>query len=265
MKSNHNDKKRPLACFWRIIIFLVIIFGLSFLAYRYRNILRERNEIKKAQESVQNIPKTETPKEEEASNITPVANNTSALPESALIKMPFTTQSPLAVWDTVQEDACEEASIIMVAHYLNGTSIGTKNEAEGEILDLVNYETKNNYGPSITLKDLGKIANNYYKLSNRVEVDIRVDDIKKEISLGNPVIVPAAGKILPNPNFRNGGPNYHMLVVRGYDKSGFITNDPGTRLGENFRYTFDALYNAIHDWDQNNILNGQKAYLILSK
>lgn len=264
MKFYHNKRKRTLSYFWRIFIFFIVIFGLSFLAYRYRNILSEKENIQKAEESVQDIPKIEAPKEKVV-DTKPIAEVSDVLPESALIKMPFTTQSPLAVWDVTQEDACEEASIIMVVHYLDKTSVGTKNEAEKEILDLVAYETANNYGPSITLKDLNRIAKSYYKLTGTVKTDISIDDIKKEVSFGNPVIVPAAGKILPNPNFRNGGPNYHMLVVKGYDKDGFITNDPGTRLGENFRYTFDALYKAIHDWDQNNILNGQKAYLILSK
>ena len=264
MKFYHNKKKQPLVYVWRILFFLVIVFGLSFLAYHYRNILSEKKEIKRAEESVKNIPKIEEPKEKTV-DVTPVAEVSDVLSKSALIKMPFTTQSPLAIWDAVQEDACEEASIIMVVHYLNKTSIGTKNEAEKEILDLVSYETANNYGPSITLKDLNKIAKSYYSLTGTVKTGISVDDIKKEISLGNPVIVPAAGKILPNPNFRNGGPNYHMLVVKGYDENGFITNDPGTRLGENFRYTFDALYKAIHDWDQNNIFNGPKTYLILNK
>lgn len=265
MKFYHNNKKRLFFRSWRILVFLAIILGLSLWAYRYRNFLTEESKVKNAEESVQDIPKIEEPKEKVKADNPPQTIDNKALPENALIKMPFTTQSPLAVWDASQEDACEEASIIMVVHYLNKSGIGTKNEAEKEILNLIAYEEKNNYGPSITLKDLSKIAKNYYDLSGEVKIDISIDDIKKEISLGNPVIVPAAGKILPNPNFRNGGPNYHMLVVKGYDKDGFITNDPGTRLGQNFRYSYNDLFNAIHDWDQNNILNGQKAYLTLNK
>jgi len=87
-------------------------------------------------------------------------------------------------------------------------------------------------------------------------------NIKKEIAAGHPVIVPAAGKVLPNPNFTNGGPNYHMLLIIGYDQTDFITNDPGTRNGKNFRYTYDGLINAIHDWNPNNILDGRKAVLV---
>jgi hypothetical protein len=98
--------------------------------------------------------------------------------------------------------------------------------------------------------------------TGRVVHDVTINSIKTEIAAGRPVIIPAAGKVLPNPNFKDGGPNYHMLVVKGYDANGFITNDPGTRLGENFRYTYDALINAIHDWDPTNILNGQKAFLV---
>jgi uncharacterized protein YvpB len=277
MKIYFNNEKILSGRFWRIIVFLVIIVVLSYVAYSYRSSWAEKNEIKNAEKSVQDIPKIEEPLEEtppiinkettiDTADVAPPVEAKSDLPPtSALIKMSFTTQSPLAVWDATQEDACEEASIIMVAHYLNKTSVGSKNEAEKEILDLIDYETKNSYGPSITLNELNTIAKSYYNLTGKVKTDISVEDIKKEITKGNPVIIPAAGKILPNPNFRNGGPNYHMLVIKGYDKNGFITNDPGTRKGENFRYTFDALFNAIHDWDPNNILNGQKAYLTLSK
>ena len=40
-----------------------------------------------------------------------------------------------------------------------------------------------------------------------------------------------------------------MLVIRGYTAKGFITNDPGTRNGEEYFYTEEVLFNAIHDWN----------------
>lgn len=181
---------------------------------------------------------------------------------SVLIKTPFLVQAPNANWDALHEDACEEASLIMIKNYLEKTKSIDTAFGDKEIQELVAYEESNSFGPSITLSDLNKIAQDYYGLTTgRVEV-ASIDKIKKEISNGKPVIIPAAGKKLPNPNFRNGGPNYHMLVVKGYDKNGFITNDPGTRKGEGFRYTYYDLFEAIHDWDPNNILNGTKNYLV---
>ena len=39
-------------------------------------------------------------------------------------------------------------------------------------------------------------------------------------------------------------------MIRGYDsdKGEFITNDPGTKRGELYRYDQDVLYNAIRDY-----------------
>jgi hypothetical protein len=75
---------------------------------------------------------------------------------------------------------------------------------------------------------------------------------------GKLVIIPAAGRLLGNPNFSGQGPIYHMLVVRGFDnKTGeFITNDPGTRKGEGYRYKYSVLINAIHDWSHKLSVDG---------
>ncbi len=185
------------------------------------------------------------------------------IPEKTLIKVPFMSQAPSQIWDALHEDACEETSLIMVKDFIQKKPVGTIADQEKEIKDLVKYETKNGYGPSITLEQLNRIAKDYYGLnSGRVEKNVTIDGIKKELAAGRPVIVGAAGKVLPNPNFKNGGPNYHMLAVKGYENGYFITNDPGTRKGENFKYTFDDLYKSIHDWNAKNILNGQKNYLV---
>ena len=39
-----------------------------------------------------------------------------------------------------------------------------------------------------------------------------------------------------------------MLVLIGYDENNFITNDPGTRRGEKYKYPQERVVNAIHDW-----------------
>ncbi|MBI4122698.1 MAG: hypothetical protein HY462_01740, partial [Parcubacteria group bacterium] len=36
--------------------------------------------------------------------------------------------------------------------------------------------------------------------------------------------------------------------IRGYTPTQFITNDPGTKRGEEFVYPYNTLINAIHDW-----------------
>ncbi|MEK7598823.1 MAG: C39 family peptidase [Patescibacteria group bacterium] len=244
-------------------IILVVVFG-SWYQFREKEKVADNIRSGKEEAIFQEMSEPETRKNESATE-PQEANiaNKKELPESILIKVPFLVQAPFAVWDPLHEDACEEASLIMVKHFLDKEESISSMAGDVEIRKLVRYEEQNGYGLSITMEQLAQIAKDYYKMENpRVEKNITVQDIKKELASGRPVIVPAAGKILPNPYFRGGGPVYHMLVVIGYDKNGFITNDPGTRKGEDFHYSFNDLYNAIHDWDKNNILNGQKTYLV---
>lgn len=213
-----------------------------------------------------------TPTEDSVETKPPIEENIAVekpieIPSSKTIEVPFLSQAPLGNWDQLHEDACEEASILMLDLFYDGTKSITKDEGEKELHALVDWETKNGYGNSITLEQLNAIALRYFNLSNgQVKPLSSIDDIKKEIALGRPVIVPAAGKVLPNPYFKNGGPIYHMLVIKGYDETSFISNDPGTvSKGEGLKYTYGDLLNSIHDWDPTYILNGPKAMLVFER
>ena len=185
------------------------------------------------------------------------------LPASAHLPVPYTLQAPFNKWDPLHEDACEETSLIMVKHYLEHSPIASPEQADQEISALVHWETAHGYGPSITLEQLDQIAKAYYGLQNgQVMTVSSIDKVKQELAAGHPAIVGLAGKLLPNPYFSNGGPNYHMLVAVGYDSAGILTNEPGTWHGEGYHYDYAPFYAAIHDWNSQNILSGQKAYLV---
>jgi len=176
--------------------------------------------------------------------------------------VPFLVQAPFGIWDPLHEDACEETSLMMVRHFYEKTTF-TREEGDAEITEFVRYQEARGYGVSISLQDLNMFAKMFYNMDTGRIVTIKsVDDIKKEIAAGRPVIVGAAGKELENKNFSNGGPVYHMLVITGYDARGFITNDPGVSQGEDFRYSYDNLYNAIHNWDPTDIKKGAKELLV---
>lgn len=261
----------------KILILIILIFILTLFLLWPRiihqpeinnNILTEETAVKtEGKKVLETIPTpVDNPAPQEVAEEEKVSEELTAeriLPGEVLIAVPFLSQAPFANWDPLHEDACEEASLIMLKYFLTGTKTVSKETGEEEIQALIKYEAENDFGLSITLTELNNLAKSYYGLdSGRVEIDITTEKIKEELRAGRPVIVGAAGKILDNPNFKNGGPIYHMLVIKGYDESGFITNDPGTRKGEGFRYTETNLFAAIHDWDENNILNGQKAYLV---
>lgn len=263
-----NKSKKYVRIF--IILCLIGIFLVPFYL-SYKRIQTEKNEKAQAEESsnkadinndatiIDNQP-TVTPKDAVTKDL---SSETAKLPESFSIKVPFTTQAPLVNWDNAHEEACEEASLIMVHHFIDKTTIISKESAEAEIQDLLTYETENSYTVDVTVKELSQIAKGYYSLSKgRIETNPTIEKIKTEIAANRPIIIPAAGKMLGNPNFQNGGPNYHMLVITGYEGDEFIVNDPGTRKGENYRYKQDILFAAIHDWDSIDITKGQKAYLV---
>lgn len=190
-----------------------------------------------------------------------------ALPEEINIAVPFISQAPYAVWDPLHDDACEEASLIMLDAFYRGIKKINKEEAELAIQNLIKWENaKYGYFEDTTAEQGVEMLTQFFKLNGaKVVYDITIDDIKKELAQGRPVVVPAAGKLLKNPYFRGGGPLYHMLIIKGYTKDNrFITNDPGTRRGADFTYTMDALYNAIHDWrEDRDILQGRKAMIVI--
>ncbi len=186
-----------------------------------------------------------------------------ALPDSINLAVPFTPQAPHANWDQPYQDACEEASSAMVNYFYAGKTF-TPEVADREILGLVAWEDKN-FGNNrdTNAEQTADFIRRYYGYK-RVEVieNPTVDDIKQHIAAGRPVILPMYGRTLANPYFTPPGPTYHMLVVKGYTKDKFITNDPGTRRGADYLYSFDVLMNANHDWNGGDVEKGRKVMIV---
>jgi len=191
-------------------------------------------------------------------------NSASTLPSEFLLDVPFTTQAPFSDWGEPYQEACEEASVITVHYYYEGKTF-TQTLADQEILAFVDFENKmrGDYKDT-TAQETADLIKQYWKY-NRVDVidNPSLDDIKRHVSAGRPVIVPAAGKLLGNPNFRNGGPLYHNFVIKGYDETDFITNDVGTRKGNGYRYTFETVMNAMHDWNGGDVTHGAKRIIVV--
>ena len=171
-----------------------------------------------------------------------------------MLDVPFTAQSPFGEWDDpLQQDACEEASALMAVSWARGESISSKQEAKNQILAISDWQIQN-YGSATdtSAKDTAeRIIKGYYDRQKvRVEIVESPQDIIREIVEGNLIILPMDGQKLGNPFFTAPGPERHMLVVIGYDpeKLEFITNDPGTRQGEHYRYSVNVLWSAIRDY-----------------
>lgn len=194
-----------------------------------------------------------------------LANNTQ-VPAARTLDVPFTPQAPFADWNSTFNEACEEASLVMAEYTLRGEGLNPT-LATSEITLMVDWEKEHGYGEDITIRELSGVAETYYHRKTAVFFNdgVTVDNIKKLIAQGHAVIIPAAGQLLNNPHYRGDGPPYHMMIIIGYDGQNFITNDPGTKSGEKYAYSYDTLMNALHDWtgDKTTMTSGKKAMMVV--
>ena len=196
---------------------------------------------------------TPTTSVEKVSTSKPVVKATSTvkkieIPGQLVLPVAFAQQAPFGNWDALHEEACEEASMIMAYKYFDHATLN-ETIMESEIQNVISWENNNGYLVDLTAQEMVDILNSHYGLSAKLSTEVTTDRIKYELSQGNLIIVPAAGRELGNPNFKAPGPIYHVLVIKGYNDSQFITNDPGTRKGNSFTYSYSKLINAVHDWN----------------
>lgn len=175
----------------------------------------------------------------------------------AVGEVPFTAQAPFSQWsDPRQQSACEEAAVLMAMHWVKGRPL-TRQLALAEILAMAEYE-KRRFGDfhDTSAKDtIARLIEEYWKFHYvSLETVKSAQDIVAQLRLGHIVIVPMNGRALGNSYYRSPGPEQHMLLVVGYDsaRDEFMTNDPGTRRGQGFRYRSLVVYNAIRDYPTSN-------------
>ena len=167
------------------------------------------------------------------------------------LDMPFISQAPEKNWDANHEDYCEEASLLMAQAFKTHTVLSVA-EQETRLLEMHDWEMKTfGHFESTPVAEVLRIAKEFLKFKKASIVDSPTYEyIRSEVAAGHVVLVAADGRALLNPHFKNGGPAFHMVVVRGFtDEGDFITNDPGTQFGENFVYKKFILMSAMHDWD----------------
>jgi len=240
-------------------LFVLVVAGVYFFRSDLENLLYNAEDINEEvaiTDTTQNITDDSEQEvgQEEAAPITPEeSTEETALPPLAMIAgVPFTSQAPFGDWaDPKQQHGCEEASLLMAHYWMQGKKL-TKETALTEIFSMSEYEEKN-YGLvyDLSIADTLKFWREYYGYKKSfTKYDISAEDIKKEIAAGNPVIVPMDGTKLGNPQYTAPGPERHELIVIGYDDGAleFITNDPGTRFGEGYRYDYEIFMGAIRDY-----------------
>ncbi len=231
---------------------VLVFFGIFYLQSRNRALKEGQNYPKEGsgwlktddRPATQSLTSktTDTVSSQKNENFEPVS-----IPAKKILNVPFASQAPFGNWSEPYESGCEEASIIMVEHYLQNQAL-SKDQMKSEIDAAVAWQIRNWGGHNdLNAEATLKLARDYFKLNGQVISNPTVDQIKKLIAGGQPVIVPTAGRLLGNPNFNGAGPEYHMLVIVGYDDAEgiFITNDPGIRQGERYIYKYDTIIHSI--------------------
>ena len=259
---NSTFKKSP-----KIIkLLLLVIFLIAFAIVSYFSLKSVINKLQK--EAVPNSidinqilteSKTALPTDLSASSEITLARPVA--PEELNLAVPFFAQAPLSNWDLPWQEACEEASVLLVANiYFNHK--WTRDQFKDQILTLVEWEKKQ-FGDykHTSVKQTADILNNYLNLKTIIHENPSFEDLKNILSKGHLIVMTFAGKELGNPNFRNGGPNYHAMVIKGYKADQkIITNDVGTRKGADYVYSWKTIQNSLHDYSE-PINTGAKLFI----
>lgn len=221
--------KRYILKFWFFITLAALFMALG-VAYWVVEIYSHNPEPIKTQGKEVPKPREDTPK---------------PLPESHVLAVPYTVQAPFAKW-SVHEESCEEAAILMYNQHLidpSPTNIAPE-VADLELNKMRDWQIKN-WGPEkdLSIKELGDLAKGYFGLMPTAH-EATEQKIKELIVSGKPVLVPVMTHSLKNPHYSPKN-TYHILLIKGYDKNGVITNDAGIKAGRDWHYSWEVLWGAI--------------------
>jgi len=245
-----------------LVLSLPVIFILGFIILKYPQ--RVEQKITNTSIIVEDAINTIAPKP------TKILEN--GLPDRYLLETAFIEQAPEKNWEQPWQDACEEAGLLTVDYFYKKVSPSPL-DIKQSILDMIDFETSQGWKKDINIEQISRISSEYLGYNPTIISNPTLEEIKKYLSQNIPVIVPSAGKILykENKHFKNNGPEYHTVVILGYDdnKKQFTVHDVGTQFGKYFRYSYDLLLESNHDLpksgDKSEINSGDKKMLILTK
>jgi hypothetical protein len=185
------------------------------------------------------------------------------------LEVPFTSQAPEKNWYEPWLNACEETSILMVDAFYDGDGGLSVEEAKSEILEIIRVkEVEFDVSLDESLETMvGLIDELDLGWSGYIKEAPSLQDLKIELESGRPVIVPVYAPELGNPYYTGGGPDYHVVVLKGYDeeRNVFVVNDPGTQFGEGLEFSYETLMRSVHDLNQDDYDSGRKRVLFTER
>lgn len=236
----------------RLLLLIIFLIVFAFGTYFFLKSLRNQKESVPASVDInQVISEQKNPTTSETSASSEVTAVPTIIPAELNLKVPFYAQAPFGNWDLPWQEACEEASVLLVANVYYQHN-WPREEFNNQILQLVEWEKKQ-FGDykHTTVAQTAEILNKYLNLKTVIHENPTFDDVKKILAQGHLIVMTFAGKELGNPNYKNGGPIYHAMVIKGYKADQkIITNDVGTRNGADYVYDWSTIQHALHDYNE---------------
>ncbi len=238
------------------LLILILVVGLGTVATY--SIVKE---IRNAKESVPPAVDLSTFETQQKNGSSSMHATQQTLPTELNLAMTFYPQAPFGDWGMPWQEACEEASILLVsdAYYHHNW---TREQFRDQILALVDWENKifGDY-KNTNAKQIAQMLHDDLGLKSVIHSNPTFEDVQKILAQGHLIVMPFAGRLIGNPFYTNGGPDYHVMVIKGY-KTGqkVITEDVGTSHGEDYVYPWATLQNANHDY-MVPIQNGAKVMI----
>lgn len=225
----------------------VLIAGTGYFGYKH---LKYAKEPVPAAVEIAEVLRNEKKVPESKEEI-PFQASVNQLPEELNLNVPFYSQAPFSNWDYPWQEACEEASMLLAANeYFDHN--WTREQFNEELLALIAWEKERfGYYEHTNVAEIVEILKEYLGVEALVHENPSFEDVAGILAQGHLIVMTFAGKELNNPNYTNGGPVYHAMLIKGY-KAGrkIITHDVGTRRGEDYVYSWEKIYNSLHDYSE---------------
>ncbi len=211
----HKQKNTSLLAF--LIALIIAVGGVTALngyrSMKYR--VEPVPEATRFQDIVKEKPEDPLPVETKPEETKPTERKPPVVIRKELnLDAPFYSQAPFGNWDFPWQEACEEASILLAANaYFDHK--WTREEFNEQILEMVDWQNERfDTYLDTTAAQTAEILNDYLDLETVTHENPSYEDVVRILNKGHFIIMFFAGKELGNPYFSNGGPNYHVVLVK---------------------------------------------------
>lgn len=178
--------------------------------------------------------------------------------EVVKLKVPYTSEIPLGSWVKPWNNACEEASMVMVESYYFGNESMSKDVAVKYMMPIFKIEDKifGSNADTDTIRT-AKLFNEYMSVNATIKNNPTLEEIKDQLRQGKPVVSFHFAKDIKNPHYhwRVGGSYFHVVVLVGFDEntSEFLVHDSGDPVtGAYHRYSYNLIMDTLHDFNFKN-------------